>query len=69
MSYYDSREAVETLHESFDEGDEPDYFDFTETVEKEIPCPAHCDNGLVLVHGQETDCIECEGYGSVLITS
>jgi hypothetical protein len=38
-----------------------------ENEEREVPCPAHCRNGLVEVHGQETDCITCEGYGTILV--
>jgi hypothetical protein len=35
--------------------------------QREVPCPAHCNGGLVEVHGQETDCITCEGYGTILV--
>jgi hypothetical protein len=35
--------------------------------QREVPCPAHCYGGLVEVHGQETDCITCEGYGTILV--
>lgn len=38
-----------------------------EPTQREVSCPAHCRNGLVEVHGQETDCITCEGYGTILI--
>lgn len=38
-----------------------------EPEQHEVPCPAHCRNGLVEVHGYETDCITCEGYGTLLV--
>ena len=38
-----------------------------EPEQREVRCPARCLNGLVEVHGQETDCITCEGYGTILI--
>jgi hypothetical protein len=48
--------------------DEPEEVreDGSEAV-SEVPCPAHCNGGLVEVHGQETDCITCEGYGTIEI--
>lgn len=33
----------------------------------EVKCARCHGSGLVMVHGQETDCIDCEGYGSVLV--
>lgn len=33
----------------------------------EVRCSRCHGSGLVLVHGQETDCIDCEGYGSVYV--
>jgi DnaJ-class molecular chaperone len=38
-----------------------------EEAKKERRCQRCHGSGLVEVHGQETDCIDCEGYGSVLI--
>lgn len=38
-----------------------------EPTQHEVTCPAHCMNGLVEVHGYETDCITCEGYGTLLV--
>lgn len=47
---------------------EPEEVDVIESEHREVPCNARgCRGGIVEVHGQETDCIECEGYGSVLI--
>lgn len=34
---------------------------------REIPCTRCRGRGWVLVHDQETDCIDCEGYGSVIV--
>ena len=60
MSNYDDPWADE-ISLMYDDWDED------EVEEREAPCPAHCRNGLVEVHGQETDCITCEGYGTILI--
>lgn len=38
-----------------------------EKVRVEVPCHRCHETGLVIVHGQETDCLDCEGYGTVLI--
>ncbi len=35
---------------------------------REVRCSFCRGSGLVEVQGQETDCIECEGMGSVLVT-
>jgi hypothetical protein len=35
--------------------------------QREVKCNACYGTGLVEVHGQETDCIECGGYGTVLV--
>ena len=37
-----------------------------ETVQEKV-CSRCRGTGSVELHGQETDCIECEGWGSVLI--
>lgn len=55
-SYYDWPEEAEEVH-VIEEDEE----------QQEVPCPSHCRNGLVEVHGQETDCITCEGFGTILI--
>jgi DnaJ-class molecular chaperone len=38
-----------------------------EEQQREQPCSRCKGLGTVEVHGQETDCIACEGWGSVLI--
>jgi RecJ-like exonuclease len=38
-----------------------------EEQHREQPCSRCKGLGTVEVHGQETDCITCEGWGSVLI--
>lgn len=38
-----------------------------ETVETEKRCPRCRGTGSVVVRGQETDCLDCEGFGSILI--
>lgn len=55
-SYYDEWDDLEDVDETEDD-----------TTTREVPCPAHCNGGLVEVHGQETDCITCEGYGTIEI--
>lgn len=54
-SYYDFEEDLEEVREN-----DPEEV-------REVPCPSHCNGGLVEVHGQETDCITCEGYGTIEI--
>jgi hypothetical protein len=53
----------------YDDVDDLDWVDVVEEEpeQREVPCPAHCRNGLVEVHGQETDCITCEGFGTILV--
>lgn len=36
-------------------------------VRVEQVCSVCRGSGVVVVHDQETDCIECEGFGSVVI--
>ncbi len=36
-----------------------------ENALKTVKCQACHGSGLVEVHGQETDCIECEGWGDI----
>lgn len=52
MSNYETVEPVEEVREA-----EP----------KTIRCNVCHGSGLVEVHGQETDCLECEGYGDLLV--
>lgn len=59
-SYYDDLEEVEEVYVNEDWDDE-------EPEQTEVRCPAHCRNGIVEVHGQETDCITCEGMGTILV--
>lgn len=33
----------------------------------EVPCKRCYGSGIVYVHDQETDCIDCEGMGSVIV--
>lgn len=38
-----------------------------DTGKREVPCPARCRDGIVLVDGFESDCIECGGFGNILV--
>jgi DnaJ-class molecular chaperone len=38
-----------------------------ETAQSEKRCPRCRGLGTVQLHGQETDCTHCDGWGSVLI--
>lgn len=38
-----------------------------ETALQERTCPRCKGLGSVELHGQETDCIDCDGWGSILI--
>jgi RecJ-like exonuclease len=45
----------------------PEPEEVREPQQREIRCNVCKGSGLVEVFDQETDCIECEGYGTVLI--
>ena len=45
----------------------PEDPEMVQETQEEKPCPRCRGLGTVLVHGQETDCIDCDGWGSILI--
>jgi DnaJ-class molecular chaperone len=47
--------------------DEPEGPEEVRVAKNERLCTRCKGSGSVELHGQETDCIDCEGYGSVLI--
>ena len=61
MSNYDYRNGLSGVREAKEQehslvGDEP----------YEVRCNVCKGSGLEIIQGQETDCMNCEGYGTVL---
>jgi DnaJ-class molecular chaperone len=54
-SYYESQYEDEEVYVTVDQAQE------------ERPCTRCRGTGSVDLHGQDTDCLDCEGYGSILI--